>query len=183
MTFEGTAAAINAALNGASFAPTASYSGDATVALVTNDLGNTGGGALSDSDTIHIQVGASRFQEGSGGYVGTQDTYVQDTTFTTAYGTASTVLVDDGRSRPRACCASTTSSATASGRSFGATITSASLSFYVTNHGAADTVYLHRMLTNWSEASTWNSLTAGIQTDGVEAASSALLSFSAGVSG
>ena len=66
---------------------------------------------------------------------------------------------------------------------FGATITSASLSFYVTHHDAADTVYLHRMFSAWTEASTWNTLGSGIQTNNTEASTTATLSFSAGVSG
>ena len=184
MTFTGTIAAINAALDGASFIPTTAYSGDAAIALVTSDLGNTGGGALTDSDTIHIQVGASRFQEGVSGYTGTQDTYVQDTTPTTAYGSASTVLVDDGSPQGQGLLRFDNLFGSGVGQiPYGATITSASLSFYVTNHDAADTVYLYRMFSAWTEGSTWNTLGTGIQTNGSEAATSATLSFSAGVSG
>ncbi|WP_284186858.1 cadherin domain-containing protein, partial [Zoogloea oryzae] len=184
MTFTGTIAAINAALDGASFIPTTAYSGDAAIAILTGDLGNTGGGALTDSDTIHIQVGASRFQEGVSGYTGTQDTYVQDTTPTTAYGTATTVLVDDGSPQGQGLLRFDNLFGSGVGQiPFGATITSASLSFYVTNHDAADTVYLHRMFSAWTEASTWNSLDSGIQTNNTEASTTATLSFSAGVSG
>ena len=60
MTFSGTVAAINTALNGLSFTPTNGFSGDALLQIVTNDQGNTGsGGALSDSDSILINVGTS----------------------------------------------------------------------------------------------------------------------------
>src|SRR5207244_5315809 len=59
MTFTGTTAAINTALNGLSFAPTANFNGAANLQLVTNDQGNTGtGGALSDTDTVAITVNA-----------------------------------------------------------------------------------------------------------------------------
>ncbi|MEX2138898.1 MAG: tandem-95 repeat protein [Pirellulales bacterium] len=59
MTFTGTVANINAALNGLSFAPTANYNGAASLQIVTNDQGNTGsGGALSDTDTVNISVNA-----------------------------------------------------------------------------------------------------------------------------
>ena len=59
MTFQGTIAAINAALDGMSFAPTANYNGAATLTIVTNDLGNTGaGGPLTDTDTVNITVNA-----------------------------------------------------------------------------------------------------------------------------
>ena len=60
MTFTGTVTSINNALNGMSFTPTNGFSGDALLQVVTNDLGNTGsGGALSDSDSILINVGTS----------------------------------------------------------------------------------------------------------------------------
>ena len=60
MTFTGTVTSINNALNGMSFIPTNGFSGDALLQVVTNDLGNTGsGGALSDSDSILINVGTS----------------------------------------------------------------------------------------------------------------------------
>ena len=59
MTFTGTIANINAALNGLSFSPTADYNGAASLQIVTNDQGNTGtGGALSDTDTVNITVNA-----------------------------------------------------------------------------------------------------------------------------
>ena len=59
MTFTGTVADINAALNGLSFAPTANYNGAASLQLTTNDQGNSGsGGAQSDTDTVNITVNA-----------------------------------------------------------------------------------------------------------------------------
>ena len=60
MTFQGTLAEINAALNGLVFTPNAGFNGLAAVSITTNDLGNSGsGGAKSDSDTININVGVS----------------------------------------------------------------------------------------------------------------------------
>ena len=60
MTFQGTIADINAALAGLVFRPTADYNGGgASLQIVTDDLGNTGGGgAKSDSDLISILVTA-----------------------------------------------------------------------------------------------------------------------------
>ncbi len=59
MTFTGTMANINAALNGLSFLPTAGFDGAATVQVTANDQGNTGsGGVQSDTDTVNITVGA-----------------------------------------------------------------------------------------------------------------------------
>src|SRR5204862_508907 len=57
MTFTGTSANINAALQGLSFSPNHDYNGPATITITTNDQGNTGiGGALSDSDSVAITV-------------------------------------------------------------------------------------------------------------------------------
>ncbi|MDD5309935.1 MAG: cadherin domain-containing protein, partial [Deltaproteobacteria bacterium] len=57
MTFTGTLAAINAALNGMSFTPTANYAGVSGVSVDVSDLGNTGsGGAQTDSRSIAITV-------------------------------------------------------------------------------------------------------------------------------
>jgi Bacterial Ig domain/Calx-beta domain len=57
MTFTGTIANINTALNGMSFTPTMGFTGAATLTITTNDLGNTGsGGPLSDTDVVNIQV-------------------------------------------------------------------------------------------------------------------------------
>ena len=59
MTFTGTIASINTALNGLRFDPTADFNGAATLTLDTNDQGNTGaGGAQSDNDTVAITVNA-----------------------------------------------------------------------------------------------------------------------------
>jgi hypothetical protein len=57
MTFRGTLANINAALNGTTFTPTNGFSGPAVLTVTSNDLGNTGiGGPLTDTDTVNIQV-------------------------------------------------------------------------------------------------------------------------------
>ncbi|HEX6283779.1 MAG TPA: Calx-beta domain-containing protein, partial [Pyrinomonadaceae bacterium] len=57
MTFRGTLANINTALNGMTFTPTAGFSGSASLTITSNDLGNTGtGGPLSDTDVVNIQV-------------------------------------------------------------------------------------------------------------------------------
>jgi len=59
MVFTGTAASVNAALNGLTFAPAANFNGPASISLTTNDQGNTGsGGAQSDTDTIPITITA-----------------------------------------------------------------------------------------------------------------------------
>ena len=60
MTFTGTAADINAALNGLRFDPDADYQGTAVVQIITDDLGNVGtGGALNAMNRVSIAVTAS----------------------------------------------------------------------------------------------------------------------------
>jgi hypothetical protein len=57
MTFTGTLANINAALNGMTFTPTLGFSGSASLTITSNDQGNSGtGGPLTDTDTVNIQV-------------------------------------------------------------------------------------------------------------------------------
>lgn len=59
VTMTGTLLAINTALEGLSFAPTAGFTGTASLTMTTNDQGNTGaGGPQIDSDVITIEVGS-----------------------------------------------------------------------------------------------------------------------------
>lgn len=59
MTFRGTLADVNAALNGLTFTPTAGFSGSASVTITSNDLGNSGGAAETDTDVVNIQVSSN----------------------------------------------------------------------------------------------------------------------------
>src|SRR5207247_114424 len=57
MTFIGSLASINAALEGMSFNPALNYFGPATFSITTNDQGASGaGGPLSVSNTVGITV-------------------------------------------------------------------------------------------------------------------------------
>lgn len=56
MDFTGTLDAINAALNGATLNPTTGYTGAAALQVDVDDQGNTGGGALTDTATVSIDV-------------------------------------------------------------------------------------------------------------------------------
>jgi large repetitive protein len=59
MTFSGTVAAINTALNGMGYQGNLNFNGSDTFTITTNDNGNTGsGGALSDTDSFTINVTA-----------------------------------------------------------------------------------------------------------------------------
>ena len=119
------------------------------------------------------------FQEGVSGYTGTQDTYLDEFESTTNKGNDTNVAVDlfDGGSD------ATTQGLLRFDNIFGSgpgqipsgsTITSAELTIQVTNPSEASAqITLHRMLQSWGESSTWNSLTNGIQTDDVEAKTTA----------
>jgi hypothetical protein len=57
MTFRGTMASINTALDGLVYRPRGNFTGRATLSLSTSDLGNTGsGGSLTTTDTLAIDV-------------------------------------------------------------------------------------------------------------------------------
>ena len=58
MTFQGTVAEINAALNGLQYKPDADKNGDDTFQMITSDLGNSPAPAQSDSDSMTIIVTA-----------------------------------------------------------------------------------------------------------------------------
>ena len=59
MTFSGTVAAINAALNGLGYQGNLNFNGSDTLNITTNDNGNTGsGGAQTDADSVTITITA-----------------------------------------------------------------------------------------------------------------------------
>ena len=88
MTFRGTISNINAALNGLTFIPTTSYHGNASLQIVTNDLGNTGsGGALTDDDTVTIAVNTPPVTYNPGYFTFANNTLTVPTGFTDLLGT------------------------------------------------------------------------------------------------
>ncbi|MFO0796528.1 MAG: tandem-95 repeat protein [Gemmataceae bacterium] len=58
MTFRGTLAAINAALDGLRYAPAADFNGADTITVTSNDLNATGDGPKTDTDSIPVTVTA-----------------------------------------------------------------------------------------------------------------------------
>ena len=61
MVFTGSPSSVNSALSGLVFTPTNGFMGAANLQITTNDLGNTGaGGALSDTDSVTINVADAR---------------------------------------------------------------------------------------------------------------------------
>ncbi|WP_370980902.1 putative Ig domain-containing protein [Agaribacterium sp. ZY112] len=56
MTFSQTLANINSAIATLTFSPTTNFQGSASISIHTDDEGNTGGAALTDTDVINIEV-------------------------------------------------------------------------------------------------------------------------------
>lgn len=133
---------------------------------------------------LNIQIGAARFQQGVDGYTGTEDTYLADSSPTTSHGNATTIITDDAGSVEQGLIRFDNMFGSGPGQiPLGSTITNATLSVYVTNVDSNDLVNLHRMNATWSEASTWNSLTNGIQVNGTEASLASSATIDAGTSG
>ena len=110
MTFEGSIADINSALNGLTFSPTPGFNGAASLQITTDDLGWSGsGGAQTDTDTLNITVNSlnPRVVEVSAltadGTYKVGDTITITTTFTEAVlvdtsGGSPTLLLETGSS-------------------------------------------------------------------------------------
>jgi hypothetical protein len=114
------------------------------------------------------------FRNGVNSYAGTQDNYVAISTPTTNFGASTIVKVDtvDGASNGPVHGLLRFENIVGSGAGqipAGSTIDLATLTVNTTN-ATANAVNIHRMVGAWDEASTWNSLVAGVQADGVEAA-------------
>lgn len=117
------------------------------------------------------------FQTGTGGYTGTVDTYLQEARPTADNGSAPTLNVDtnDPHGTGEAVQALLRfDDVVGSGESqvpSSATVQSATLAVRTTDRGSG--AALHRMLRNWSENDSWDSLGDGVQADGSEAVSAA----------
>ena len=124
------------------------------------------------------------FREGANGYSGAHDTHIRTDQPTASFG-ATTILTSD----------LDTDSGTAGNQSVqalarfdnvfgggsgqvpnGATIASAKLILFsdaAAGGETANNIEIHRMLTSWSESSTWNSLGGGVSANDIEAAAMA----------
>ena len=91
MTFTGTAAAVNAALDGLEFLPAVNYSGGALLSILVEDLGQSGsGGPQSASATVAITVAAVNDAPSAVG-----DTYTVAEDGTLSVAAAAGVLAND----------------------------------------------------------------------------------------
>jgi hypothetical protein len=121
--------------------------------------------------------GTVTFQNESGGYSGTVDTYLQEAYPSAGNAAAQTLTVDTNDphgtgQQTQVLLRFDDIVGSGSGQvPRGATVQSASLTLQTTDRGSGAT--LHRMLRNWSESDSWNSLGDGVQADGTEAVSAA----------
>ena len=136
------------------------------------DLAGNQMAATNVSVEVDTTISQLTFQQGNG-YTGTVDTYITAGSPSTIHSTANSLNID-GRDRGGAV-QSLLRFDNLFGKESGqidsnGKILSAKLELQVTNHG--DDMHFHRMLRNWSDTDSWNSLGNGVQTDGVEAVSS-----------
>ncbi|MDO8955221.1 MAG: cadherin-like domain-containing protein [Gammaproteobacteria bacterium] len=118
-------------------------------------------------------LATSTFQEGVGGYTGTQDTVIKASSPDTNAGGNSTIPFTASSTEQGLIRFDNLFGSGAGQIPYGSTITSASLTVYATEDGTG-TPRLYRMLgLNWNETSTWNTLGSGVQLNGVEASASA----------
>jgi len=128
-------------------------------------------------------LAVTSFENGVNGYAGTQDTYIDSVFADFSYGNFSTAVYAEGTRQQALLRFDDIIGAGGSQIPSGAQIVSATITFEVILTDAFDTVSVHKMLTNWSEASTWNSLSNGVSTDNVEAAASATTVLDASIGG
>lgn len=114
---------------------------------------------------------SATFQQGVNSYTGTVDTMLDPVATTANNGAATSFILDDDTDPQILLRFDNIFGAGASQIPLGATITSATLSVYVYDGDAAESVQLYRMLTSWTQASNWTTMSGGVSRDNVEARS------------
>ncbi|SEO73463.1 Calcineurin-like phosphoesterase [Halogranum amylolyticum] len=138
-----------------------------------DDDGDTADGSDGDDTDESAETRTLTFQTGRGGYDGTVDTYLQEDRPAADNGTASTLVVDtnDPHGTGRAAQALLRFDGVVGDGDDrvprGATVRSASLTLRTVDRG--DGAALHRLLVDWRDSDSWNSLGEGVQADGDQA--------------
>lgn len=118
------------------------------------------------------------FRQGSGGYAGIKDTYLDIDNPTDPHGDEDNLFAEGGSENLQGLLRFDGIIGTGPGQiPPGATITSASLEVFVTNTADRTLVRFHRMLVPWAESSSWASLGNGVQLNGLEAVAAADASY------
>lgn len=129
--------------------------------------------ALTGSFTLsvtHREKRSTTWQQGVNGYTGTTDTHVSGSYATSNFATWNMNQIDYTSATLQEQSLLQFKNLFGSGTNqvpFGSEIASATLTIYITNSG--NRFNLHRMLSSWTDTATWNSLTLGIQANGIEA--------------
>ena len=142
-----------------------------------NSFGTLLGSDGARHDTTGPTLGATRggfaafeFQDGLNGYTSTDDTFVRSSSADTSFGTDTTIQVDSSPTTQGLIKFNNLFGEGPNQIPLGYTITNATLTLNVSNTSAiASTISFHRMLSEWDENATYNSLVAGVQTNNVEA--------------
>lgn len=162
-----------------SSAPVPLYAWGMNASRFTRTIDNTEISQLATA-AVRPPTATVRFQEGAGGYSGVHDTFIRQDQPTTAFGSATTLVVDgddngaSGSQPTQALVKFDSLFGSGPGQvPAGADIESARLLVMTgptSGDGSANTVSAHRMLTDWDELVTWDSLLGGISANGIEAA-------------
>lgn len=151
------------------YTPPTGFTGLDSFSYTIND--DRGGSSSARVNVAVLQ--STSFQQGAAGYTGTIDTFLQQNTPTANNGNATSLNIDGDDPGGtgldvQALLRFDNLFGTGAGQiPAGATLHSATLQLQVTNAGSS--LNLHRMVANWSAADSWDSLSGGIQTNGIEA--------------
>jgi len=153
------------------FAQISVTQGQLTVRYIAAD-----NGAVIDSFVIAKDPALQTvtFQQGVNGYTGTVDTFLHQNTPGTSNAAAASLKVDGddpvgtGLDAQALLRFDNLFGSGAGQIPPNATLRTAMLQLQVTN-GSINNLNLHRMIGTWSATDTWNTLVAGVQTDGIEA--------------
>lgn len=142
--------------------------------LVTTHGGSSTNYPLFKCSRLGTSTTTYSFQEGVSSYTGTRDTYIDSTTgASTSFATTASLVSDFdysayptvSRERAGLLLFDTSTIPTSS------TVVQAYLELYINTEGLG--LALFKILTSWTESSTWNSLSAGLARDNADAASAA----------
>lgn len=128
-------------------------------------------GCFTDDPEIVI----SRFIQGAAGYNQAVDTYIEAGIPTATHGADGVIVVDGSPLSQGLICFKGLVGANAGQVPPNSLIASAKLLIMTGNVSgdlSANNIALHRMLVDWDATATWDSLAAGVSTDGIEAATS-----------
>lgn len=143
------------------YTPDAEFSGSDSFTYTVTD-GSLSSNAATVTITVGLSTTSSVYQDGFDGYSGTVDTWVDGRKSDVNFGANDTLEIDGDSGVEQTLLRFEEIFGNSDGQiAQGSTIQSATLEVNVTNTGSDPN--LHRVLTDWSEADTWDSLVDGLQ--------------------